>query len=76
MQPKRWSLIETVANTAFGLVFSFVIYILLNWVYDVKMTTSQTTQYTVWFTLASVVRGYYVRRFFNWVHYKLGIGKM
>jgi len=76
MQSKRWSMIETVVNTAFGFVFSFAVQSILVWIYDVKMTHSQNVQFVFWFTVASVIRGYWLRRFFNWIHHKLGIGKM
>lgn len=75
MQSRRWSLIETVASTAIGFIFSLLVQIFLVWAYDVKMTHSQNLQFVFWFTIASVIRGYYVRRFFNWVHQKLALVK-
>jgi len=68
MQTKRQSLHETVVSTIVGLVFSYFVQAALVWAYNVQMTQSQNAQFVVWFTLASLFRGYWIRRYFNWKH--------
>lgn len=64
-QPKLVSLVEASVGTLFGFVFSFTIQKVLNWAYDVQMTDATAWAFVFWFTLASIVRGYIVRRMFE-----------
>lgn len=68
MQTRRQTVVETVVSTCIGLVFSWGVQVVLVWAYNVEMTHSQNLQFVFWFTIASVVRGYWVRRLFNWMH--------
>ena len=69
-QTHRQSMVEAVVNTAAGLVFSYFIQEVLVWAYDVHMSHATSVQFVFWFTVASVVRSYALRRFFNWWHYR------
>ena len=64
-QTKFNSILESISNTAIGLVttliFSPIIYNMVGMVY----TYGQLGLVTVLFTLLSIVRGYIIRRFFN-----------
>lgn len=64
-QTKLNSILESVSNTAIGLIttliFSPFIYNMVGMVY----TYGQLGLVTVLFTLLSIVRGYIIRRFFN-----------
>ena len=71
MQTRRWSLIEAVASTALGAGASLLLQVFLAWAYDKSFTFGENVQWVVWFTLLSLVRGYGVRRLFNWVNNKL-----
>ena len=66
MQSKKQSRREAVANVVIGLIYAFLInYVLLK--YPVFETAvNQAWWITFWFTLASLIRQYYMRRFFNW----------
>lgn len=64
-QTKLASLMEAVTNTFAGLVFSFVIQKILNYTYDVEMSNGTAAWFVFWFTVASVVRSYVVRRLWN-----------
>jgi len=61
------SLVETVAGVAIGFVVSvaasFVVYPL----FGHSFTLSQNIGITIIFTVLSIVRGYLVRRAFNWI---------
>lgn len=61
-QSKRASLVEAVVNTFAGLIFSFGIQKLLNHTYDVEMSNTVAAHFVFWFTVASVVRSYIIRR--------------
>lgn len=61
-QSKKASLVEAMVNTFAGLVFSFAIQKALNYTYDVEMSNTVAAHFVFWFTVASVVRSYIIRR--------------
>ena len=65
MQSKKYSIIESVANTVIGLVTSFIIQIIIYPLLDIPVTISQNVIITFVFFIVSVLRGYLVRRYFN-----------
>ena len=65
MQSKLSSLIEVVCSTAFGFVVSLILQIVLANLYHLNTTIQTDIKLVVWFTIASIVRGYVFRRFFN-----------
>jgi uncharacterized membrane protein (DUF485 family) len=64
-QSKNKSLIETLTQTFSGLVFSFIIQLILYPLMGIPVTIGQNVIITTVFVLASIVRGYVVRRIFN-----------
>ena len=64
-QTRRSSLIEAVLSTAIGFAVSVVLTALVMPAYGHDVTFSQNLQITAIFTIASIVRGYLVRRWFN-----------
>lgn len=66
-QTRRQSLIETVVGTATGFVFSILLSIVVYPMFGHSFTLAQNAGITVIFTIASIARGYGVRRFFNWL---------
>lgn len=64
-QSRRMSLIETVASIAIGFVVSLVLTALVLPAHGFEVTFAQNLQITAAFTVASIVRGYLVRRAFN-----------
>jgi ABC-type bacteriocin/lantibiotic exporter with double-glycine peptidase domain len=64
-QSKLNSILESLSNTAIGLlttlIFSPIIYSMVGMTY----TYSQLGLVTILFTALSIVRGYIIRRFFN-----------
>lgn len=62
-QTRRQSLIETLSNTALGIVGSFLITMVCLHFFttDVGIAISTTLACTAW----SIVRGFYVRRWWN-----------
>ena len=63
-QSRRMSLIETCASIAIGFVVSVIITALVMPAYGHDVTLADNIQITLIFTVASIVRGYAVRRAF------------
>ena len=63
-QSRRMSLIETCASIAIGFVVSVIITALVMPAYGHDVTLADNIQITLIFTVASIVRGYAVRRLF------------
>lgn len=68
-QTRFMSLVETVASIAIGFVVSFIITAVVMPAYGHSISASDNMQITAIFTVASVIRGYWVRRLFaGWGH--------
>lgn len=68
MQSKRHSLMEAIISTAVGFVLAIVTQHYLYIWYDIEVTHSQNFQIVAILTVVSVLRGYWLRRLFNWLH--------
>lgn len=64
-QSRRMSLVEAWTGTAIGFVVSVVLGLAVYPLYGCSFTLSQNISLTLIFTVASIVRGYVVRRLFN-----------
>lgn len=71
-QSKRWSLIETLSSTAIGFCVALCGQVFIMWWYGVKISFLHNVSITIFFTGLSIIRGYSVRRFFNYLHGRLG----
>ena len=60
------SLVESIANTGAGFVLSLLIQLCLFSIMSIETTTTQNLTMSGVFTLASLVRGYLMRRLFIW----------
>ncbi len=67
-QTRLHSMAETLTSIAVGFVVSMVLQALVLPLYGHNITLSQNFQITAFFTVASVIRGYWMRRFFNYLH--------
>lgn len=67
MQSRRQSLIETLAGVAIGFVVSMLISMVVYPLHGHAFSLTQNASITVIFTVVSILRGYWVRRFFNWL---------
>ena len=65
-QTRSMSLIESVANTGAGFLVSLVLQISLFSLMSIETTTTQNLLMSGVFTVASLVRGYLMRRMFVW----------
>lgn len=65
MQSKKYSIIESVANTVIGLVTSFIIQLIIYPLLDIPVSINQNIIITLVFFTVSIIRGYLIRRLFN-----------
>lgn len=71
MQKQRHSLLEACLSTAVGFVIAFFAnLVVMPVVFGFVPSMTENMIATVLFTIISVIRGYYVRRLFNWMHVK------
>ena len=64
-QSKKKSLLESIANMVVGFSVSFIIQLIIYPSLGIKVNIDQNVIITSVFMLASIVRGYLIRRLFN-----------
>ena len=69
-QSKRGSVIETAVGTAIGYSVAVCTQIVIFPLFDLHVSASENLTIAAVFTIISLVRGYWVRRLFNWLHLK------
>jgi len=70
MQTKLMSAIETAASTTIGYVVATLTnFFVLPW-FGFSVSMQDSAAIAVIFTVVSLLRGYGVRRLFNWIHHK------
>jgi len=65
MQSKKLSIVEAVSNTVIGLLTSFAIQLMIYPILNIEVSINQNIIITFVFFIASIIRGYLVRRLFN-----------
>jgi len=65
MQTKKFSFIESIINTIVGFLVSLGIQLFIYPLLNIPVTFKQNIIITFIFTIASILRGYVIRRFFN-----------
>ncbi len=71
MQTVKGSMVESLLGTAIGFVISVLVWqFVVNPLWGLKTTFGDNIAITVLFTVVSVIRSFYVRRFFNLMHTK------
>jgi len=65
MQTKKRSLVESVTNTVAGFMVSLAIQLIIYPAMGIPVRFSQNLFITLVFTVASIARGYVIRRIFN-----------
>ena len=69
MQSKTQSIIETITNVVIGYIVALLSQLAVFPLFDIHIPLSSNLMIGVWFTGIGLVRGYFVRRYFNWRHY-------
>ena len=67
MQKRKHSLIESISNTMIGFLVSLGIQLVIYPVMDIPVRFDQNLIITSVFTIASILRVYFVRRMFNFL---------
>ncbi len=68
MQTRIQSLIEVCVSIAIGFCLSLSLQVFLVHHNHVGLSFSQSVEWTAYFTILAIARGYVLRRFFNWLH--------
>ena len=72
MSRQHWkvSLLESLTNTGIGLIISLAVWYTIRYSghYDIQTTVYEGFQITAIFTLVSIIRGFGLRRFYEWLH--------
>lgn len=66
-QTRLWSFIESVTNTAVSYVIAVIIGHFIYRYFEVPIDLVLNLKITAVFTIASIVRDYVIRRWFNWM---------
>jgi len=72
MQTKLQSLLETIFSTLVGMVVALITQVLVFPLFGFTPKISENIAIALIFTVVSVLRGFLVRRLFNWLHHKQG----
>lgn len=64
-QSRTQSLVEVCSNVAIGWVISFIVQLIVFPQYDINLSFLDHIEISVLFTVASIARGYVIRRWFN-----------
>jgi len=64
-QSKKLSIIEAITNTVVGLLTAFGIQLVIYPILNIEVSINQNIIITFVFFIASILRGYVVRRIFN-----------
>lgn len=67
-QSRRMSAAETVVSTAIGFAVSYAVSLHVLPLFGFPVTHGENLAIVCIFTVASLARGYGVRRLFNWLH--------
>lgn len=65
MQKRKYSLIEAITNTIVGFIVSLLIQLAIYPIMEIPVSFNQNIIITLVFTIASIIRGYIIRRLFN-----------
>jgi len=65
MQTKKHSIIESITQTIIGLGTSILIQVILYPIMGIPVTFSQNLIITMVFFIVSIIRGYFIRRWFS-----------
>jgi len=67
MQTKKQSFVESLTQTAIGFLVSLFTWYCILWtgLFEISVTFADNLLITGIFTMVSIVRGYFIRRFYN-----------
>lgn len=69
-QSKKHSFVEACTSTAIGFVVAVIGTFFVVWALDIESTPVKNIKMTIFFTILSIIRGYFIRRWFDRYHNK------
>ena len=69
MQSKKMSLIETIVSVLIGYIVALLSQIVVFPLFDIEVSLIDNLLIGLLFTVISIIRGYYIRRLFNWIDF-------
>jgi len=69
-QSKKASRVEVVCNQVFGYLIALLTWTVVSWVMEIDTSMTDNILITSIFTVVSMIRSYYMRRLFNYLHVK------
>ena len=69
MQSKKMSLIETIVGVTIGYVVALLSQIVVFPLFNIEVSLIDNLLIGLLFTVISIIRGYFVRRLFNWIDF-------
>lgn len=72
-QSKKWSAIEVVAGVIIGFIIALLTQLVVFPLFNIATSFGENFTIAGIFTVVSIIRGYFIRRFFNWLHSVKGI---
>lgn len=70
MQTKKMSLLETITSVVIGYIISLIAQMIIFPIFDIKVSFEDNLLIGLFFTVVSIIRGYFVRRLFNWINFR------
>ena len=70
MQSKKMSLIETLSSVAIGYIISIASQMIILPIFGINVSLTDNLIIGLFFTAISIIRGYLVRRLFNWINFR------
>ena len=70
MQTKKESLLEILISVTIGWLIGFISNMVILPLFGYPISVADSIYISILFTLISIIRGYIVRRYFNWQEYK------
>lgn len=67
MQTKKMSLIETLSSVAIGYIISLAAQMIIFPIFEIEVSLTDNLIIGLFFTVVSIIRGYYVRRLFEFI---------
>ena len=70
LQTKKMSLIETIVSVTIGYIIALVSQLIIFPVFNIQVSLTDNLLIGLFFTVVSIISGYYVRRLFNWINFR------
>ncbi len=70
-QKRRHSVIETIVGTIIGYFVAMITQVIVFPMFNIHTSHSVNFSIAAIFTVVSLIRGYCVRRFFNWIYIRI-----